>query len=100
VEQFELYGGEPAEASLPSASVIGLLDPGDHRQAEFLSGVPALPVQDVLLQQGEEGLHGGVVTARADPAHRADEPVVGQGADEGPGTKLTAPVRMNDRAGR
>jgi hypothetical protein len=51
VKQFELYWGESAEASL--AAVVGLLDPGDDREAEFFAGVPALPVENVLLQQGE-----------------------------------------------
>ena len=32
----------------------------------MLAGVPAAGVEDVLLEQGEEGLHGGVVAGGAD----------------------------------
>ena len=39
---------------------------------------PALAVQDVLLQQREERLHGGVVAAGPDAAHRAGQAVAAQ----------------------
>jgi hypothetical protein len=42
-----------------------------------------MPVEHVLLEQREEGLHRGVVPAGADPAHRPDQAVVLDGADEG-----------------
>lgn len=48
-----------------------LLDPDHDREAEFLLGLPPLPVQDVLLRQAEERLHRGVVRAGPDPAHRS-----------------------------
>jgi hypothetical protein len=51
-------------------AVVGPLDPGDDRQAEFLSGGPAVAVEHVLLQQGEEGLDRGIVTAPAGPIKR------------------------------
>lgn len=35
-------------------AVVGLLDPGQDRQAQLVAGDPALTVQDVLLQQAEE----------------------------------------------
>lgn len=66
MEQFELYRGEPAERALAPAAMVGPLDPGDDCQAEFGAGCPASPIQDVALQQGEERLHGGVVSAGAD----------------------------------
>jgi hypothetical protein len=72
----ELDGRESFEAALPAAPVVGLLDPGDDRQPQVLPVGPALPVEDVALQPGEEGLHRGVVSAGADAAHRADQPVV------------------------
>jgi hypothetical protein len=75
VQQFELYWGEPAEAALSPPSVVGLLDPGDDRQAELLAGGPALPVQDVVLEQSEKRLHGGVVAGCSEPAHRPDQTV-------------------------
>src|SRR3954454_20674502 len=74
---------EPSESALPAAAVIRALDPGDDRQAELLTVRPAPPIEHVLLQESEEGLHRGVVSARADPAHRADQAVVYQRADEG-----------------
>jgi hypothetical protein len=33
-------------------------------------GSPALPVEDVVLQQREERLHRGVVAARVDTTHQ------------------------------
>src|SRR4051794_33223462 len=48
--------------------VVRRLDPGDDRQAELLAGGPAPAAEDVLLQQAEEELHGGVVRAGPDPA--------------------------------
>lgn len=49
---------------------------------EFFTAGPALPVEDILLQQGEERFHRRVVTARADTAHRADEPMALEGGHE------------------
>jgi len=49
VDLLKLDGGESAEASLPAASVVAGLDPGDDREAEFLAGVPPFDVQDILL---------------------------------------------------
>jgi len=46
------------------------------RRRRFLAGLPALGVEQVLLQQAEEGLRGGVVASPADAAHGADEIVV------------------------
>lgn len=39
-----------------SAAVVGVLDPGDDRVTQFVTGVPASLVEDILLQQGVEGL--------------------------------------------
>jgi hypothetical protein len=33
VDQFELYLGEAANASLPASAVVSLLDPGNDREA-------------------------------------------------------------------
>ena len=74
---------------LPSATVVGAFDPGDDGDAQLLAGVPAAAVQDVLLQQAEEGLHGRVVTGSPDAAHRSDHVVSAQGVDELSATKLT-----------
>lgn len=45
---------------LASSAVVGLLDPGHDRQAELVAGLPTLAVEDVLLQECEERLHGGL----------------------------------------
>ena len=79
--------------------MVGAFDPGDDRDAEFLSGVPARAVKDGLLQQREEALHGGVVPGGPDAAHGADHVVATQGENEFPASKLTAPVAMDDAAG-
>jgi hypothetical protein len=43
------------------AVVVGPFDPGHDRQAEVLAGDSLRTVQDVLLEQRQEGLYGGVV---------------------------------------
>jgi hypothetical protein len=43
---------------LASATVIGPFNPGDDRDPQLHSGVPAAPVEHVLLQQAEEALIG------------------------------------------
>jgi hypothetical protein len=53
-ETDELYRGESAEGGLPAAPVVVAFDPGQDRQAQILAGVPATPVQDVLLLQGKK----------------------------------------------
>lgn len=64
VDGFKFDGGLSTQAALSAFAVVGLLDPGDDRETEVLAGVPALPVQDVLLQEREERLHRAVVCAR------------------------------------
>ena len=89
VEQcLELDRGESTEGVLAASAVVGGLDPGDDRQAELVAGGPAAAVEDVLLQQAEERLHGGVVGAGPDPAHRPAQPVprAGSGRRRGTGT--------------
>jgi hypothetical protein len=61
------------QASLALAPVAGPLDPGDDRDPQLLSSAPGAAVEDVLLQQCEEALHGGVVASGPDAAHRADQ---------------------------
>src|SRR5665647_1182633 len=81
VDHLVLDRGELAEGALAAAAAVGPFDPGHDRQAQLVAGGPALAVQDVLLQQGEVGLHGGVVPGRPDPAHGSDQAVDGQGPD-------------------
>jgi len=50
------------------APAAGPLDPGNDGQAQLLAGSPALPAQDIGLEQGEEGFHGGDVAAGSDAA--------------------------------
>ena len=45
---------------------------------KLFAGGPAVPVEDVLLQRTEEGLHRGVVGAGPDPPHRPAQPVSAQ----------------------
>lgn len=71
MDRFELYWGELAEAALSSSAVVGPLDPGDDCEPEVVAAGPASAVEDVLLEQGEERFHGGVVGAGGDPAHRS-----------------------------
>jgi hypothetical protein len=100
-EGFELHRREAAESVLSASAVVGLLDPGDDREAEFVAGRPAPAVQDVLLQQAEERLHGGVVLAGADAAHRPAQLRLPQRSDVGVRAELAAAVGVHhglDRA--
>jgi hypothetical protein len=69
---------------LSTPPVVGAFDPGHDPDPEFFAGPPRLPVEDVVLQQREERLHGGVVGGGGDLAHRADHAVSGQFAVELP----------------
>jgi len=72
---------------LASAAVVGAFDPGDDREPEVLAGGPAAAVQHVVLEQGEEGFHGGVV-AGGDLAHRTGQVMVAERGEELPGPEL------------
>lgn len=41
--------------------MVGALDLGDDRQPQLVPGGPVVLVEDVLLEQGEERLHGRIV---------------------------------------
>lgn len=84
----ELDRGQSAQRGLPSAAVVGPLDPGDDRDSQLLAGRPATPIQDVPLEESEEAFHRGVVTGGADSAHRSDHVVTVQSADELPASEL------------
>ena len=62
--------GQTAQTDLSAAPVVGPFDPGDNRDPQLVTGLPATAVEDVLLQQREEGLHRRVVTGGTDLAHR------------------------------
>ncbi len=80
--------GGLAECALPAASVVGVLDPEPDCVVALVVGAPAAAVEHVLLHQGPEGLHRGVVPGGGDSAHRALQPGDGQDRAEGPGTEL------------
>jgi hypothetical protein len=82
---------------LASSPVVLGFDAGDDREAELFAGLPASGVEHVLLQQAEEGLHGGVVAGRADAANGADEIVVVEQPADLLGTELAAAVRVQNR---
>lgn len=71
-------GGQAAEAVLAPAAVVDAFDPVHDRRSQLVSGGPGLSVEDLVLQQGEEALHGGVVPACTDSPHGSDEAVVGE----------------------
>lgn len=94
-----LDGGQPAERGLSAASVVGAFDSGGDRDSQAAAGGPALPAEDVVLQEREDRSHGGVVTGGADVAHRADHAVTGEGSLEFPRPELAASVAVQDAAG-
>lgn len=54
-------GGLSAEGDLPAAVVVGAFDQGDGGNAQLLAGGAGAPVQEVVLQLSEEGLHRGAI---------------------------------------
>lgn len=84
---------------MSSPAVVGPFDPGDDRDPQLLAGVPAALVEDVLLQEGEEGFHRGIVTAGTDPSRGPDELVAAQAVDESSTSKLRASVAVHDAPG-
>ena len=80
--------GQPGQGSLASAAVVGPFDPGHDRGPQLLPGRPGSAVEDVVLQQAEEGFHGGVVAGGADSAHRPGHVVLVEGVDEFPASEL------------
>lgn len=59
----ELDRGEASELGLAASAVVGPLDPAHDRDPQLLTCVPAAPVEDVVLQQAEKALHGGVIAS-------------------------------------
>mgnify|MGYP006969643987 CR=1 FL=1 len=57
--------------------VVEPVAPVNHYRSGLGSGVELVPGQDLPLQGGEERLGGGVVEARADPAHRLTDAQLG-----------------------
>ena len=91
LQALELERGQFAERALTSATVVGLLDPGDDRDGKIVAADPTLPVEDVGLEQVEGALHGGVSPAAPT---RPIEPVSRrvQRRDECSGSELAAAV--------
>lgn len=56
----ELGGGQSVEAGLLSAAMLGAFGPGHDRDPEsVVTSVPAASVEDLLLEQDDEGFHDG-----------------------------------------
>lgn len=87
-----LMGGQSSEVLLSPAAVVSAFDPGHDRDPQLVLGGPSATVEDVVLQQSEEALHGRVVSGRVDPGHlvRVDRVL------QFPQPKLAAPVRVQD----
>src|SRR3954469_18367946 len=92
-------GVQPTEAGFTAAAGVCAVDPGDDGLPQCLAGGPVLAVEDVLLQQREEGLHGGVVSGRADSAHGSGQLMPVEGVDELPAAELRSALGMRDAAG-
>lgn len=55
---------------LAEAGIAGSVGSDDDGRSQILSGLPALTVEHVLLEQGEERFHGGAIRTCSDPARR------------------------------
>lgn len=78
----------PPQPLLLPPSVIGPLDPGEDPHPKLFPRAPGLGVEDVVLQQAVEGLHGRVVPGSAHAPHRSDQAVVLQSPEELCGAEL------------
>ncbi len=67
---------------------------------ELVSGLQAPAVEDVLLQEAEEGLHGGVVRTGSDPARRPLEPKTSENGQYSRGSLLAANTSLPNRPSR
>ncbi|AWT26956.1 hypothetical protein Csp1_22050 [Corynebacterium provencense] len=76
------------DTGLAASTVAGPLNPGHHRDPQLFTCGPTATVEDVDLKQREEGLHGGVVTAGTEPAHRSDHAVTVRDAQKLPASTL------------
>jgi hypothetical protein len=99
LNRLKLDGCEFPQAALSAAPVVPGFDPGHDRESEFVAAGSALPVEDVLLEQGEERFHGGVVAAGSDPTHRAAQLMDFKDPDVPLGPELTAAIAVNDEPG-
>jgi hypothetical protein len=86
--QLELDGSELAECPLPATTAVGTLDPGDDGVVEVAPVGPAVPIKDILLEQGVERLHGAIVTGGGHPTHRPGETGCREHGPEGACTEL------------
>ena len=50
VDEFILGRGEFAESALSTSAVVGVFDPDGDLDAEVLTGLPGVSVQDILLE--------------------------------------------------
>src|SRR4051794_40310205 len=99
VVAFEVGGREVAEGGMAALAIVEGLDVLEDRGPGLLPGGPALAVEQLGLEGGEEALGDGVVPAGAGAADALADLPVGQPARVGVGEVLGAPVRMMDQAG-
>lgn len=81
---------------MASLSVVERFDVVGHGERELDHGAPALSIKQLDLHRAPERLHGSVVVAIADGAHRGDDPQFVELLSEGPRRELTAVVGVQD----
>ena len=81
------------------AAVVGAFDLRDDRDLQLFPCCPYTPIQNVLLEEAEEGFHRGIVFAGGDPAHGSKQLVSGQHLTELLGSELAGPVGVDDAGG-
>lgn len=99
VNQFVFNRGQFTQMPLPTLPVIGPLDPVQDRGAQLRPRLSPAPVEDVLLQHGEERFHRRIIPGRPDPTHRPDQPETLQSMLELPRPKLRTPIAINHAPG-
>src|SRR5829696_3816340 len=96
---FKVGWREVAKGGMATLAVVEALVVLEDGGLGLLSGGPALSVQQLGLEGGEEALSDGVVPARAGMADALAQVVSSQPVGVGPGQILGAAVGVVDQAG-
>ena len=94
--EFELDECPFVGSALQTPTVVGVFDPGDDCEKQFVTRHPEVSVEDVLLQQGGERFQRRVVAGGGDATHNSRQIVGLEHGDDSSCPELGPPVRRNN----
>src|SRR5579872_3896369 len=83
---------------MPALRVVPTLDEFKDRHPGLVAGLETMPVKQLTLERGEEGLGHGVVVGVAAAAHRGDQAGLPEPTAVAQARELRALVGMRNRA--